>query len=162
MKSKILFYSISLLCLLTWSACVTSDAYQNQVNIKNASWSSEFTPSFTFEVEDTAALYNISAMIRHDDSYIYNNIWLKLYIQKPNDSTFSDSFQVDFTLSDEKGYWLGLQQSNFYIHKLNIIHPDLQKFTTPGTYTIKVKHLMRTDPLPAIMNVGIRLDKRKN
>lgn len=143
-------------------SCVTSDMYQSQVDIKDGKWYIADQPTFTFNVTDTAAMYNTNMIIRHDDTYPYNNVWLKLLIQKPNDSIYTDSVQIDFTLSDEKGYWLGLAQGNFYVHKLRIPEPTLATFTHSGTYTIKVKQMMRKDPLPAILNVGLQISKRKD
>ena len=103
LKNTILF----LLLVTLFGSCQTSiDVFEKNVAIPNQAWSSDFKPTINFTVTDTAARYNIYAVIRHTDAYQFNNIWVNIYTRLPGDSA-TQKQQLDLRLAtDEKG-WLG-------------------------------------------------------
>lgn len=143
------------------SGCLTSDTYQKQISIKENVWKSDHIPEFVFNVTDTLSGYEPQLLLRHNDNYPFSNIWLKIYIQRPGDTVYTDSFQTEIALSDNEGYWLGAEQGLNWTHRIIISNRRFEQFRQPGTYKVKVRQIMRDDALRGMMNVGWRLEKRK-
>ena len=60
------------------------------------------------------------------------------------------------TLADNNG-WKGSGMDDIYEHRVRIL--DLAGFPKPGTYSFTLEQIMRDDPLPHVLNVGVRLEK---
>jgi len=156
LKNTFLF----LLLVTLFGSCQTSiDVFEKNVAIPNQAWSSDFKPTINFTVTDTAARYNIYAVIRHTDAYQFNNIWLNIYTRLPGDSA-AQKQQLDLRLAtDEKG-WLGSGMDDIFEHRI-LITAQPEPLSRPGTYNFTLENIMRIDPLPGVLNVGIRVEKAK-
>lgn len=143
------------LLLLGFMSCAKINLYEQQAAIPNQQWEAGFKPSFTFEIEDTAALYNIYVVVRHTDMYEFNNVWLKISTQAPGDSLKSQN--VNIRLATSTG-WLGTGMSDiFEVRRLLTNGPT--GFKKAGNYTFTFEQIMRENPLEHIMNVGLRIEK---
>jgi gliding motility-associated lipoprotein GldH len=145
-------------CLLLISflvGCDTIGIYEKNNFFKEHSWSSKIKPSFTFTITDTNSLYQIYAIIRHEDSYRYNNCWLNITTIAPNDTAISQ--QINLLLADNKKGWLGTGMDDIFDHRIRLTRsPQKLKF---GNYTFTLQQIMREDPLQAVLNAGIRIEK---
>jgi gliding motility-associated lipoprotein GldH len=145
-------------CLLLISfliSCDTIGIYEKNIFFKEHSWSSKSKPSFTFTITDTNSLYQIYAIIRHEDSYRYNNCWLNITTIAPNDTAISQ--QINLLLADNKKGWLGTGMDDIFDHRIRLTRsPQKLKF---GNYTFTLQQIMREDPLQAVLNAGIRIEK---
>lgn len=143
------------------AGCTASPVYQRQEPIPQTQWQSAFKPVFYFDVSDTLATYNLYFLIRHTEAYPFSNIWLRFSIKGPHDSVAKVQ-QLEIPLAQDNGRWYGRQMSEIWEQRMpvatekgpNILFPEA------GRYTIQLEHLMRTNPLPEVMNVGIRVEKR--
>ena len=63
-----------------------------------------------------------------------------------------------FLMDAKTGRPLGSGIGDIYDHQFELLH-DL-KFNAAGTYKIILKQYMRKDPLPGILAVGIRVEKK--
>jgi len=143
-------------CMLT--ACDTIDLYEKTVAIPAHSWESRFRPSFSFEIKDTTVPYNIYIILRHNDRYNYNNIWVNLVTQAPGDSVQKAQYELPLA-AKEKG-WLGASMGDVYEHRISLTPQASQfYFKKSGTYTYTIEQIMREDPLQHVMNVGLRIEK---
>lgn len=142
--------------LLAALSCNTIDVYEKTKMFPSHSWKESESPSFKFEVTDTTSLYNIFFVIRHQDAYRYNNIWVNITMNGPKDSL---QVKREFILADNKQGWLGSGMDDIYEHRIafNNKPAALKK----GTYTFSLQQAMREDPLEQILNVGIRVEKVK-
>ena len=146
---------ILLVCLMLWG-CEESSLYQKVVFMPNHSWGYKNVANFDFRISDTAARYRVFFVLRHTDAYEYNNIWIKMSSKLPGDSIWrNDRFNIP--LANEKG-WLGTGMDDLYDHRV-LLYPQPVAFIHPGNYTLEIRQDMRVDPLPHIMNVGLRLEK---
>ncbi len=138
------------------TACDTIDIYEKSKAFPSHSWKSNETPSFTFNIEDTTALYNIFLVLRHEDAYNYNNIWVNLTIKGPGDTV---TIRREFVLANNKQGWLGSSMDDIIEHRIpfNNKPAALHK----GSYTFTLQQDMREDPLEHIMNAGVRVEKAK-
>ncbi len=153
MKYILFIVAISVICL----ACEMDRIYEQNHTIPNNQWYIDSIPSFTFNIDDSTAAYNIYYNVRNANSYPYYNLYLTYYLLDAEGNQLSARLQ-ELTLLDPKtGKPLGNGLGDIFDHQI----VALPKFRFPktGTYTMKIKQYMRQDPLPDIMSVGIRVEK---
>ncbi|MFA6060571.1 MAG: gliding motility lipoprotein GldH [Taibaiella sp.] len=160
MKTRLIF----ILCVaLGIASCgVKSSFYQKQVPVPGAKWSSKFQPHFKIEIKDVKARYNVSLLMRHDEAYPNANLWFRMKIKAPGDSVFRDGARIEKQLTNAAGEWLGRGMGTIWEERIAIPVREAPQFTKPGMYEIKIEQLMRNDPLPSVLNVGLRIEKLKN
>ena len=143
-------------------SCSDLGVFEKNIAIPGYAWNSQFTPSVTFEITDTTALYDAELVIRHNEKYHFSNIWVGLSIQTPLDSI--PGFQVEKTLATNEAGWLGTGMDDIYEHRISI-NEDLANhnvsFRKPGKYTFTFHQIMREDPLLNIMNIGLHIEKKR-
>jgi gliding motility-associated lipoprotein GldH len=153
--SRSLIAIVVVLCLIT--GCLPSPYFQKQEPVPQDAWSYNFKPVFTFDITDTNATYQPSFIIRHTQAYPYSNLWLWLYIKVPGDSVIKKE-RVNVPLAESNGKWLGRGMGEIYEQRVRI-QIDSVKFNKAGTYHITIEQNMRINPLPEVLNVGIRMEK---
>ena len=153
------FLFVGFIAVTSLFSCTKMDAFEKNVVIPNSQWTFAYQPVFDFAITDTAASYNIYIVLRHTDAYRYNNIWLKIGTQAPGDQVRSQQFELQLG-SDAKG-WEGTGMDDIWeVRKLVTSNAPVQ-FSKAGTYHFTVGQIMREDPLPNVMNVGVRIEKVK-
>lgn len=152
-----LFLPLAVCCLQLLS-CNTIDLYEKVEAIPKHQWQSSYKPEFTFTIKDTAVPYQLYLIVRHNNQYRYNNIWVNLYAKGPVDST--QKFSLELPLANKDG-WLGTGMDDVFEHRVAFtLDPQKFRFSKPGNYTFTLEQIMRDDPLDHIMNVGIRIEKK--
>ena len=138
------------------ASCQTIDIYEKTTFFPSHSWKSDVKPSFTFEITDTTSLYNIFLVLRHEDAYNYNNIWVNLVVKGPTEEV---TIRREFILGNNRQGWLGSGMDDIFEHRIpfNDKPAPLHK----GRYTFTLQQDMREDPLDHILNAGIRVEKVK-
>jgi gliding motility-associated lipoprotein GldH len=144
------------ICLLL-AACTEIQLYERTKNIDNASWQKSQVPDFSFQVKDTTTLYHVYVVIRHTHSYGYRNIWLNVGLQQEGDSMRYQPFELALAGPDK---WLGVGMDDIYEHRA-LLFPQPVHFNKIGQVIFSVQHIMRQNPLPGIMQVGIRVEPAK-
>lgn len=154
-----LFLSVLVLVSNFFVSCQTIDLYEKNVSLPGHEWESSFKPDFKFIIEDTASPYQVFIVVRHNEKYNYNNIWLNLYTRPPGDSTQKVQYELPLATS-ERG-WLGTAMDDLYEHRI-LITPRNQDvyFRKKGEYIFTLEHIMREDPLKNVLNVGLRIEKK--
>jgi gliding motility-associated lipoprotein GldH len=159
-KNKTILFA--LFAALILSSCETIDLYEKNVAIPGHAWKSSFRPEFHFTITDTTAPYEVYIVLRHDERYAYNNIWLNLYTRFPGD-TVQHKVQYELPLANSEG-WIGTEAAmdDLYEHRI-LITPQNQpvSFRKPGDYVFTIEQIMREDPLEHVLNVGLRIEKKK-
>lgn len=145
-------------CALYLASCTTIDLYEKSVAIPGHAWKSSNKPTFTFTIKDTASPYQLFLILRHKDSYNYNNIYINLQVQLPG----SDSVRVirrDLTLATDAEGWIDASgMDDIFEHRIKLGEPEMLK---AGNYTFTIEHIMREDPLQHVLNVGLRVEKKQ-
>jgi gliding motility-associated lipoprotein GldH len=144
------------LLLVIGISCQTIDIYEKTAAFATHNWKSSKKPSFTFEITDTASLYNIFLVLRHEDAYNYNNIWINLTVKSPADVV---TIRREFLLGNNKQGWLGSGMDDVFEHRITF--NDKPAPLHKGKYTFILQQDMREDPLEHIINAGIRVEKVK-
>lgn len=158
MKKNILLVVTSALLL---TACGKMDVFEKDVAIPGHQWSGSFRPAIDMNITDTASLYNIYIVVRHTNEYHYNNLWMNIYTIFPGDSAQrKQRFELQLA-TDDKG-WLGSGMDDIYEQRVSVTKDRPVRFPRQGTYRFILENIMREDPLPYVMDVGIRIEKVKS
>jgi gliding motility-associated lipoprotein GldH len=145
-------------CLLAAAACTPIGVHERNIPLPGHAWEARFQPELTFAVTDTAAVYDIFLVIRHTDAYRFNNIWVDIASLSPGD-TAETRQRFDLPLADAGG-WTGSGIDDIYEHRIALYREPV-RFRRPGTYRVRLAHVMREDPLRHVLSVGIRVEKPK-
>lgn len=149
------------LIFVGFNACVPSNVFEKNVDIPNHQWKHEFKPHLEFDITDTTSFYAMYLTMRHTDAYPFSNIWLNLRTLAPGTLQFTQS-RIEVPLAQADGKWLGRHMNELFEiadHQMPLQGNGVLKFNRTGRYTIELEQIMRTDPLPQVMSVGIRLEK---
>lgn len=149
-KRLIVFIAI----IVGWISCKPIGIYEKMAIIPQHEWSSQFKPDFTFSIKDTSVRYNIFVVVRHTDSYHYNNIWLNFSSIAPADTVVTQ--KINLKLGDNK-QWLGSSMDDVIEHRI-LVNKDPVSLKQ-GNYIFILQNAMREDPLENILNVGIRIER---
>lgn len=155
---------ISILTIITlstlFSACVESPHYQKTYSIPKNEWHYNFRPTFKFDITDTTSLYNLYFVIRHTEAYPYSNIWIWVYTRKPGDTVFNKT-RLEIPLSEPGGKWLGRGMGTIWEQRMPISGDgDTIMLRKKGTWEIRLEQNMRINPLPEVLQIGLRVDKK--
>lgn len=141
--------------------CRPIDLYERTVNIPGHAWRSDFNPSFPFDLNDTSSRYQVSLILRHTDAYPFNNIWVDIQLETP-DSLFT--FRTEQRLGNNEKGWLGTGLNDVYEHRIDL-NPELEKagvsLRKSGRYSLRLTQVMREDPLPHVLQAGIRVERKR-
>lgn len=144
-------------CLLL-SACTSIDLYEKVVPVPKHQWQSSFKPEFRFQIKDTAVAYQLYFIIRHNNQYRYNNVWVNLYAKGPADT--AKKFTLELPLANKEG-WLGSGMDDVFEHRIAfVLDPQKFSFAKPGDYSFTLEQIMREDPLANVLNAGLRIEKK--
>ncbi|HMP93572.1 MAG TPA: gliding motility lipoprotein GldH [Phnomibacter sp.] len=146
---------ITLAMMVAMQGCRQVALFEQLQNIKGARWYSAQVPAFSFEISDTTKAYNLYIVLRHTNEYPYRNIWLNVGLQQPGD-TVARQQQFEVALANAE-QWLGRGMTDVYERRALLL-PQPIRFSHSGTVTITLAHTMRLDPLPFIMQAGVRLE----
>ena len=135
-------------------SCTTVDLYEKDVTIPRFKWKSNFKPEFTFLIKDTTVRYQLFLVLRHNEKYNYNNIWINFYSQPPGDTVHKAPYELQLANNER---WLGTGMDDIYEHRIELTKPIQLR---AGSYHFKVEQIMREDPLENVMDVGLRVEKK--
>src|SRR6266480_3015242 len=145
-----------LLSLFILVSCNTLDVFEKDLPVPGHRWESNFQPSIEFEINDTSSFYNVYIVLRHTNEYRYNNVWIKASVKEPGSPDLK-SRQYDLLLANNNKGWLCSGMDDIFDHRI-LIQPQT-KFNKSGKYQFTLQQIMREDPLPHVMNVGLRIEK---
>ena len=153
------FYFCCCLCLMFCWGCNNINVYEWNTPISKHSWNSNAKIKGSFNIEDTAAYYNLYIIIRHTDSYNYNNIWLNAGLQFPGDTM--QYKKINLSLGDDAHGWEGIGMGDVWEVKKRL-NTAPAKFNKIGSYQFELAHIMREDPLQQIISAGFSIEKIPN
>lgn len=153
MKMKNLFYVGVLMLIL--AACGDAAAYIESAPVAKDGWNVEDGIVFTPLVEDKIATYDVYAWVRHDKSYKYSNLWLKVMTNL--DWIEQQEGLVEIPIADKSGKWLGDCSSSMCTAR--VLLKSNYRFDTQNDFGVEIYQYMREDNLKGIKNVGLEFEK---
>lgn len=157
MKTLFRTSCIVLLASYIFTACTTIDLYEKAVTIPGHQWSSSFKPSFEFTIKDTSAPYRLFLILRHNEKYNFNNLFVNVYVKGPGQDT-TQKIQQDLVLATNDKGWLASGMDDIYEHRIQL---GSDQSLRAGNYTFTIEQIMREDPLENVLNVGLRIEKKQ-
>ena len=132
------------------AACSNSTEHSGYTKISPDGWiygdTVRYCPADTDSTMSTA--YDVMIVVRNNNSYEYSNLWLR--IDYPGaDTMHTDT--VNVVLADDFGNWLGKGIGGSY----QLVDTVLRRVRLDASKAIKVSHIMRTDTLEGIEQLGI-------
>ncbi len=148
------FPIIFLVIVFLLQSCNTIDVYEKTIALPQQLWKNNILLSFTCSVKDSNAYYNIYFVIRHTESYHFNNIWLNLTSVFPKDT--ANKQRLNIQLANGNG-WLGTSMDDIIEQRLLINKQPVR--LQAGNYRFSLQQIMREDPLEHVVDAGIRVEK---
>lgn len=137
-------------------SCNTSGVFEKTEIFKNQSWPASQQLNFTCEIKDsTKNYYNIFFVLRHKETYHYNNIWLKVSATDGKNFILNNPSQ-ELQLTSNTS-WLGTSMDDIIEERIPLISNPIA--LKKGNYEFTISQIMREDPLENILNAGIRVEK---
>lgn len=156
-RNLVILFLLSFSLALT--GCLPSPYYQKEYPMLQNAWQYQNKPSFKFNITDTTAVYNLYFLVRHTEAYPYSNIWIWVYTKQPGDSSFQKS-RIEIPLAEPSGKWLGRGMGEIWEQRMPITRNDNpMEFKKPGMYEIRFEQNMRINPLPEILQIGLRVER---
>lgn len=143
--------------LFLFIACDSNRIFEKNIDIPDYSWDVKNKISFDVNIDDTVSQHNLYVNVRHTSQYKYANFYLFIVIKFPNGKFAKDTFGC--VLSDQNGKWKGDGMGDIWDNQI-LWKPNV-KFPLKGKYTFEYEQAMRTEQVPFIMDVGLRVEKAK-
>jgi gliding motility-associated lipoprotein GldH len=156
LKSKLLI--ISVLSVFLFLSCNQRQVYEKYKKIPDYIWNLHYQVPFEFDIKDTSAIYNVYVNIRNASIYPFSNLWL--YVDKQDPRGVQIRSRYEFVLANPDGSWKGDGLGDIFDN--HMLLEERVHFTMAGTYTYTFQQSMRMDNLPAIMDIGLEIEKVKD
>lgn len=155
-KSIFIFSStLFLLCVLLFYSCDNKRIFEKNQEIPESGWNSNTVLKYDVDITDPATTANFYINVRNADGYPYSNLYLFIKTTFPNGKMSNDTLEC--ILADDKGKWLGSGMGDIYDNQIPFKRNV--RFPLAGKYSFEIQHGMRTEVLPLIMDIGLRIEK---
>lgn len=154
MKINARWIFLLLLCGV-FTSCDPSRFFEENKKVVKGEWDQNTPLVFQVSVEDTASLFNVYINVRNAGSYRFSNLYLFVNTVFPGGQLERDTLEI--TLASPDGRWLGDGLGDIFDNR--ILFKEDVRFTQPGEYSFELIQAMRINPLPGIMDAGIRIEK---
>jgi gliding motility-associated lipoprotein GldH len=148
-------YVLSAVLLLF--SCSKTKVFDKSVKFDNYDWNMDKVVSFDVAIEDTSATYNVYIPVRHTDNYPYDALLINVTYTSPNSEGHTKNYKLKFR--DADGKFIGDGSGDIWDE--NPLIMEKAKFNEKGTYKFEIVNDMKTTPTQGIMELGLRIEKRK-
>ena len=145
------------LMIALFSSCDRNVIFEKNVKLPENRWEQKNIIVLKTEIKDTLTPHNIYINVRNAGGYQFSNLFVFFTTQTPSGKMERDT--VELTLADESGKWLGDGLGDIWDNKLSF--KNNFRFPEKGIYTFQLEQAMRIDPLPQLLDVGIRIERVK-
>lgn len=157
MKRKNLFLlPLTILMSIVFVSCDSKKVFDENKKISDEVWDADEKISFEVTITDTITPHNFYVNVRNSDGYPYSNIYIFINTVFPDGKSSRDTLEC--ILADETGKWLGDGLGDIWDNQ--ILFKKNVRFPLSGKYTFVMEQAMRTEHLPLILDVGLRIEKQ--
>lgn len=158
LKHKVYLFSLLSLFSLVVISCDKSRVFDENKKIEKNNWNQDEPLTFLVNITDTVGAHNVYLNIRNAGFYPFSNLFLFINTHFPQGQIDRDT--VELTLASPDGKWLGDGLGDIYDNRI-LFHRNV-RFPQAGEYRFELNQAMRLNPLPGIMDAGIRIEKVKS
>lgn len=141
---------------LLFASCTPSGHYEEYSSIPDSEWDKAQQYIFTFDIRDISSAYDVSIEIRNNNKYPFRNLWLFCNNGYPGGIIRNDTLEA--RLADDFGKWYG---KGISVYHTSLPYLSAFHFPDTGKYTVAIRQAMRTDLLPGIQEIGVKVEKNK-
>ena len=141
--------------LLLTSSCDKNKVFEQNVKIEKGMWEGEQPIILLTQINDTVTPHNVYINLRNAGTYPFSNIFLFINTRLPGGQLDRDT--VEIMLASKEGKWLGKGVGDIWDDQVLFKHNV--RFPQKGEYRFEITHAMRMNPLPGIVDGGIRIEK---
>ncbi|MEL6867552.1 MAG: gliding motility lipoprotein GldH [Bacteroidota bacterium] len=145
---------LGFICALCILACGPNYLYQETKTLGDAGWTYQDSLDFPFSISDTNRIYNLYLDVEHDNSYPFQNMYIKIHTAFPDGQRPAQ--QVSINMADKVGQWYGNCGSTRC--ELRVPIQTGAFFNQAGDYQVTIEQFMRRDPLPGIKTLSFRIE----
>ncbi|MFM9008571.1 MAG: gliding motility lipoprotein GldH [Bacteroidota bacterium] len=146
--------AFALLSLTAFVACDRSALFDEYQEIPGNAWQADKPLVFTVQIPDTTTGHNVYINLRNASHYPFSNIFLFLNTRFPDGQIDRDTLEI--MLASPEGQWLGDGLGDIWDNR--VLFKRNVSFPQTGEYRFEISQGMRLDPLPGIMDAGIRIE----
>jgi gliding motility-associated lipoprotein GldH len=139
------------------TGCKKIDVFEKHASIPAFKWAKSYAPEFNFENADSTTPYLFYVVVRHANAYRYSNLWVRIGAKAAGDSLQTQDLELPLTLNNQR--WAGTGMDDVYEVRVPVYLDKIRFTRKTGAYTFSIRQIMREDPLPHIMNIGLRIEK---
>jgi len=140
------------LCSLFMS-CGPKVLFEDDKLFESTHWNYGNDAIFDFEISEVEQKYDLELILNHNDSYSFENLYVKIHTTFPNGETIAD--QLSIPLANQFGIWIAPCSGNSCELKVKL--QDDIKFKEVGKYQIRFEQFTRTENLQGIEAVKFRI-----
>jgi gliding motility-associated lipoprotein GldH len=149
------YYNSFLLSILILASCNSNVVFEKNVKIPDYRWDLNNVVALDVDMKDTINLHNIYINVRNASGYQFSNLFLFLTTKTPKGESARDT--VELILADPSGKWLGSGMGDIWDNRI-LFKKDF-RFAESGLWHFELAQAMRVNPLPQIMDVGLRIER---
>lgn len=138
--------TIALLC----SACRERVVYTTFHSLPLEGWHQDSALTYTAEITDSTALYDMLIIVRYNGEYPYQNLWLFVDEYQGETCVYQDT--IEALLADDYGRWLGTGISRY---ELPLLYDEQRRFERTGEHRFVIRQGMRSEWLKGIQDIGV-------
>ena len=147
-----------LIATIAFSSCDNERLFEKNESLDAQFWHKDSTKLFQVAVSDRTIPYSVYFNIRNSSNYPYNNIYSQYIISDTTGNLLLDTLISNDLYVKKTGKPLGESGiGDVYDHQFLVKNNFL--FPKKGTYLFELKQYMRTDTLPGVLSVGVRVEK---
>ena len=150
------FFSLAAVIVFISACNWTTGIFEKNLRLPNNEWPASIKPDIAFDITDTVSSFNIYIVLRHNDAYHFNNIYIRATVKEPGDPK-GRTGDYDLQLATNDKGWIGTAMDDIYDARL-LIQPRT-RFRKSGIYHITMEQLMREDPLKNVLSAGLRVER---
>ncbi|MDO4728581.1 MAG: gliding motility lipoprotein GldH [Bacteroidota bacterium] len=150
--------------VLITCGCSNQDYYFEKYRSLPNYWHKDSIVRFDFEIQDTAATYNLFLNIRANNKYPFSNIYLITNLEDSTAVVKRDT--LEYVMASPDGKMLGNGFSD--IKESMLWYKENYKFNAKGNYTIHIEQALRkrnevegVERLDGVSEVGFSIQKIK-
>lgn len=141
-------------------ACDGSRVYEDNQDLADRYWHKNDPVTFTFEITEPDQHYNLYTNIRNSSAYPYHNLYYQYSLTDTLGNQLLTKLQNIDLFDPKSGEPFGAGLGDLFDHQQLIVEDYV--FPASGSYSVSFQQYMRTDSLPMILSIGLRVEKSIN
>ena len=152
---QLIIYIFFAATIIFLHSCNSSAVFEQNKKLDNNSWDKKQALVFLVKITDTILPHNVYINVRNAALYPFSNLFMFVNARLPQGEIFRDTIEI--MLQSPDGKWLGDGLGDIWDNRI-LFKPNV-RFPQAGEYRFELFQAMRVNPLPGIMDAGIRIER---